>query len=81
MGAQKTENNGATTDHGQVNELKKELLKAVANGASTEIFRCAKDLEALNLTDASVGGRWSLVSWWHEMQPVGRSSNLGVESL
>lgn len=29
-----------------------------------QIFQCAKDLEALNVTDAPIGGRWSLVSWW-----------------
>lgn len=34
----------------EVNELKRDLLKAVANGA-----------QALNVTDAPIGGRWSLV--------------------
>lgn len=45
----------------EVNELKRDLLKAVANGAQEQIFQCAKDLEALNVTDAPIGGRWSLV--------------------
>ena len=71
---------------GQVNELKRDLLKAVANGAQDrvpwmgwnwpwttpgahvapqeQIFQCAKDLEALNVTEAPIGGRWSLASWW-----------------
>eukprot|EP00435_Cladocopium_sp_Y103_P045693 s2236_g13.t1 len=46
--------------NGAVNELKKDLLKAVANGAQEQIFQCARDLEELNVTDAPVGGRWSL---------------------
>jgi len=45
----------------QVDELKKELLKAVAIGKQEEIFQKAEALESLNVMDASVAGRWSLV--------------------
>ncbi|CAK9083923.1 unnamed protein product [Durusdinium trenchii] len=41
--------------------LKKDLLGAVASGAQEEIFRKAKELEDLGLTESPVAGRWSLV--------------------
>ena len=41
--------------------LKARLLAAVASGRKEEIFAAAEALERLDCTEASVGGRWSLV--------------------